>query len=100
MVTKDATQLMKPVHHRSPVIVDPEDYDLWLRAKDTPDPEIFRKLTTRIDHALKIYEVSCYVNNARHDREECIRPAKGHSLVCFRVVIIMFLDFVGKFTYS
>jgi len=83
LVTKAATPLMKPVHHRSPVIIDPEDYDLWLRPTDPPDPEIFQKLTTRTDDELKIYQVSSHVNNARHDGEECIRPAKGSQFSLF-----------------
>jgi putative SOS response-associated peptidase YedK len=83
LVTKAAIQPMKKIHHRSPVIVDAEDYDLWLRPQDPPDREIFSKLSTRSDAALKIYEVSGYVNNVRHDGPECIRPAKGSQYDMF-----------------
>ena len=83
LVTKAATPTMKPVHHRSPVILDQEDYDLWLRPKDPPDQEIFRKLSTKTDAALKIYEVSSYVNNVRNDGVKCIEPAKGSQYSMF-----------------
>ncbi|PCI34490.1 MAG: hypothetical protein COB54_01535 [Alphaproteobacteria bacterium] len=83
LVTKPAIPVMKPVHHRNPVILDQEDYDLWLRPADPPDPDIFRRLTTRTDAALNIHQVSGFVNNARHDGPECIRPAKGSQFSLF-----------------
>ncbi len=83
LVTKAATPTMKPIHYRSPVIVDEDDYDLWLRPMDPPDPEFFRMLATKTDAALKIHEVSGYVNNVRHDSAECINPTKGNQYSMF-----------------
>ncbi len=83
LITKDATPAMKPVHHRSPVIVDAEDYDLWLRPKDPPDKDIFKKLSIKTDAELRIYEVSGYVNNVRNDGTECINPARGSQYNMF-----------------
>jgi len=83
LITKAAIPAMKPVHHRSPVILDPEDYDLWLRPADPPDMNIFQKLATRTDRQLKIFPVSDFVNNARHDGPECIRSAKGSQFSLF-----------------
>lgn len=83
LITKPAAPLMKPVHHRSPIIIDPADYDLWLRPQDPPDADIFRKLTVRTETELKIYEVSGRVNNVRYDDEECIEPARGSRYSLF-----------------
>ncbi len=83
LVTKPATPEMKKIHHRSPVIVAPEDYDLWMRPSDPPDQHIFSKLSTDLDRQLEMYEVSPYVNNARHDDEGCIRPATADQLRLF-----------------
>lgn len=83
LVTKAATSSMKKIHHRSPVILDMEDYDLWLRPQDPPDREIFRKLSTKTDAELQIYQVSDYVNNIRHDGPECIRLARGSQYSMF-----------------
>jgi len=83
LVTKPATASMKPVHHRSPVIIDPTDYDLWLRPADPPDPDIFAKLSTTVDDGLRLYPVSGYVNNVRHDGPKCIEPARGSQFDLF-----------------
>lgn len=83
LVTKDASTQMKPVHHRSPVIVDPEDYDLWLRPADPPDAKIFAKLSTRTDNQLRLHPVSGYVNNVRHNGAQCIEAARGSQFDLF-----------------
>lgn len=83
LVTKAATPLMKPVHHRSPVILDPADYDRWLRPADPPDRRVFDDLATETESALRLYEVSAFVNNARHDSAACIEPARGSQFSLF-----------------
>lgn len=83
LITKPATQAMKKIHHRSPVIVAPDDYDMWLRPSDPPDRDIFTKLSTKLDERLEMYEVSPYVNSARHDGEQCIKPASADQFRLF-----------------
>ena len=75
LVTKPANGAVKKIHHRSPVIIEPQDYDLWLTPSDPPDRDIFSKLSTEIDQKLEMYEVSPYINSARNDGEQCIKPA-------------------------
>ncbi len=83
LITKDATPEMKKIHHRSPVIVAPEDYDMWMRPCDPPDRDIFSKLSTSLDSELEMYEVSPYVNSARNDGEQCIKPASEDQFKLF-----------------
>lgn len=83
LITKVATPEMKIIHHRSPVIVAEEDYDLWLRPQDPPDRDIFTKLSTRLDRELEMYEVSPFVNSARNDGENCIKPASADQFRLF-----------------
>ena len=83
LVTKPANGIVKKIHHRSPVIISPEDYDLWLRPADPPDRDIFSKLNTDIDQKLEMYEVSPYVNSARNDGEQCIKPATKDQFKLF-----------------
>ncbi|MBL4601229.1 MAG: SOS response-associated peptidase [Emcibacteraceae bacterium] len=83
LVTKPANGSVKKIHHRSPVIIAPEDYDLWLRPADPPDPKIFQKLSCEIDEKLEIYEVSPFVNNVRNDNETCIKPATTDQFKLF-----------------
>lgn len=75
LITKPAVGAMKKVHHRSPVIIDPEDYDYWLRPEDPPDRNIFSKLSTETEQKLEIYEVIPFVNNVRNDSDQCIKAA-------------------------
>jgi putative SOS response-associated peptidase YedK len=64
---RDATPgLMKPIHHRMPVILNPDDYFLWL---DSTRPDL-PKLTS----FLKAYPASSLVNNPRNDTSLCIQP--------------------------
>lgn len=83
IITKPSRGRMKKLHHRSPLIVAPEDYDKWLRPSDPPDEAIFDNLSTKIDQKLEIYEVSPYVNNVRHDGDQCIKPATTDQFKLF-----------------
>lgn len=83
LITKSATPEMKKIHHRSPVIVSPKDYDRWMRPADPPNREIFSELSTELDGALQMYEVSPYVNSARHDGKQCIEPASEDQFRLF-----------------
>lgn len=83
LVTKPANGAVKKIHHRSPVIISPEDHDMWLRPSDPPDRDIFSKLSTEIDQKLELYEVSPYVNSARNDGEQCIKPARADQFKLF-----------------
>lgn len=76
IITTDANQLMAPVHDRMPVILSPDDFDLWL------DPEF-----QTIDHlqgllkpfaasAMRAVPVSTYVSNVRNQGPECVAPVK------------------------
>jgi len=83
LVTKPACGAVKKIHHRSPVIIEPQDHNLWLRPNDPPDRNIFDKLSSDIDLKLEVYEVNSYVNSARNDSEECIKPSSKDQFRLF-----------------
>lgn len=83
IVTKAAKGPLKKIHSRAPIILTPEDYDLWLRPADPPDRGIFTQLSTTLDEKLQVYEVGPYVNNVRHDGEDCLRPAERDQFSLF-----------------
>ncbi len=74
ILTKKSTGYLSHIHSRSPVIIHPSDYDLWLRAQDPPDRDIFKKLNKDLDHDLMSHQVSSFVSNARNDGAVCIEP--------------------------
>jgi putative SOS response-associated peptidase YedK len=72
IVTTAANDLLKSIHDRMPVILQPEDYEQWL------DPQI--QETDRLQHLLYPdedssfirYPVSTKVNRPQNDSPECI----------------------------
>ena len=73
ILTTTPNELMAPIHNRMPVIVEPEDFDLWLHPE--PDPEQgLHLLRPYPAEKMVAYPVSTLVNNPRHDNPECIQP--------------------------
>jgi putative SOS response-associated peptidase YedK len=71
IITTDANDKLRPIHHRMPAILDPGDYAAWL------DPELGAEETSRLlrphgPETMAFYRVGTRVNNARHDDPECI----------------------------
>ena len=67
IVTAEANELLAPIHDRMPVILSPDEYDLWLDPEI--DAEALRQLLDPHPAAdFEIYPVSTDVNNARTER--------------------------------
>lgn len=74
VLTTRANARVRPYHPRMPVILDPEDYALWLdRAVEDPEP-LCARLRPCPEDALIAYPVSAVVNDPRHDAPECVAP--------------------------
>jgi len=75
IITTDANDLMKEIHHRMPVILHPEDYAMWL------DPDFDEKdpLTTLLKpypaDAMQAYAVSRRVNKPSNNETSVLEPA-------------------------
>jgi putative SOS response-associated peptidase YedK len=73
ILTTTPNELMADIHNRMPVIVEPEDYDLWLNPE--PDPEQgLHLLRPYPAEKMTAYPVSTIVNNPRNETPECIQP--------------------------
>ena len=75
IVTTEANEIMAPIHHRMPVILSPDDYDLWLNPEVTDVVKIKALMKPLCADLLTVHEVSLLVNNPRNNSEECILPA-------------------------
>jgi putative SOS response-associated peptidase YedK len=74
ILTTEPNALLRSFHDRMPVILKPEDYDLWLDPT-VQKPELLQPLLCPYDAELmSSYPVSLEVNNPRHDRPDCIEP--------------------------
>lgn len=74
ILTTDANDLIRPLHDRMPVILDPRDFDLWL------DPaldvrERLQPLLAPFDpEQMETFPVSRAVNSPANDVADCIAP--------------------------
>lgn len=72
ILTTEANDLLRPIHDRMPVILDPKDYDLWLDPA-VQNTELLQQLLRPYQpEAMTSYAVSTKVNNPTNNTPECI----------------------------
>ncbi len=74
ILTCDANPTMAAIHHRMPVVVDPADWDRWLRPGPLDHDDHERLLAPPPDDLLEFDEVSTSVNRPVNDTAEVIAP--------------------------
>lgn len=72
ILTTAATELMQPIHERMPVIIPQNDYSTWLDKSDQGD-QAFELLEDQSYSLMATTPISDWVNNPRHDDEQCLR---------------------------
>jgi putative SOS response-associated peptidase YedK len=75
ILTTEPNDLLRPIHERMPVIVEPADFDRWLdpeRAGTDVGAGILRPLAAE---ALAARPVGPAVNNAQNEGAACLEPA-------------------------
>lgn len=73
IVTTAANDLLRPLHDRMPVILDPKDYGPWLDT-DVAAAEAARRLVPYAGAELAVTPVSTRVNSPKNDDPACIAP--------------------------
>jgi putative SOS response-associated peptidase YedK len=74
LLTTTANELMSPIHDRMPVILEPQQFDLWLDPA-LQDVELLRDfLRPYPSDRMVAYPVPPLVNNARNDDPQCVLP--------------------------
>ena len=74
IITTGANELMEPIHHRMPVILQEKSIEVWLDAEIT-EPNILNPLLRPYESdEMEAYPVSTVVNNPRNDGPECVQP--------------------------
>jgi putative SOS response-associated peptidase YedK len=74
IVTTQANRAMAQVHHRAPVIVPPEAFDLWLDCRNVDENTATALLGPAPDGSMEVYEVSPAVNKVTNDAPELVEP--------------------------
>src|SRR5690242_14951566 len=75
ILTTSANSLLRGIHHRMPVILRREDFDLWLDPWITNPSRVATLLKPFDERLMKATTVSTLVNNAQNDSPECMQPA-------------------------
>ena len=72
IIVTDGNSLMKPIHNRMPVILDPDTWDHWLTAEDTAIPMAL--LQSYPAKKMAAYKVSTRVNSPKNNDAAVIEP--------------------------
>jgi putative SOS response-associated peptidase YedK len=75
LLTTEANLSVRPIHHRMPVLLEPQDHDLWLDPHETDAASVLGLLVPASPDRLEAIQVSTLVNNPRNDEPACIEPA-------------------------
>ncbi len=74
LLTTQPNDLLRQVHNRMPVILQPRDYDLWLDP-EVQKPELLQPLLLPYPpEEMDAYPISRYVNSPDNDTPKCIEP--------------------------
>jgi putative SOS response-associated peptidase YedK len=74
ILTTDASPLLRPIHHRMPVILPPAAWSLWLDPKVHDREFAIALLTPVSDAELAAWEVARSVNNPRNEGPDLAEP--------------------------
>lgn len=73
LLTTEANQLMYPIHNRMPVILAPQDYELWLDVNVQKSELLLKLLRPFLAEEMTAYPVGLQVNKPSNDSLECIQ---------------------------
>jgi putative SOS response-associated peptidase YedK len=74
ILTTAASDFVRPIHHRMPVILAPEQYAGWLGEVSASQLELSKMVVPEKDGNLVVYPVSKRVNTPANDDPGCIEP--------------------------
>jgi putative SOS response-associated peptidase YedK len=76
IVTTRANLQLSPLHHRMPVILPPEAFDLWLDHRMADADEAAALIAPAPEDLLEVYPVGDAVNRAANDSAVLIDPVE------------------------
>ena len=76
IITTEPNALMEGIHDRMPVILSPDDYELWLEPDFHGQGKLLDMLKPYPAEDMEAYPVSTVVNNPRNEVKECIQAVR------------------------
>jgi putative SOS response-associated peptidase YedK len=77
ILTTHANDLMRPIHHRMPVILETGAYASWLDPLQADPAKVLPLLGLYTAEQMTAFPVSRCVNDPRHDDPKCLEPLGG-----------------------
>lgn len=77
LLTTEANELLAPYHDRMPVILRPEDYEMWLDSDVHERGPLMQLLRPYAHAGMSANEVSTLVNSPSNDDPRCVNPIPG-----------------------
>jgi putative SOS response-associated peptidase YedK len=74
LLTTTPNELIRPLHNRMPVILHPNDYELWLDLEMQDPDALLPLLVSYPSEKMDAYPVSRFVNSPKNDGPSCIEP--------------------------
>ncbi len=74
ILTTQPNDMVRPIHNRMPVILEPADYGVWLQSDGSNQDELQHLLRPAPEEMLEAYPISTYVNRPQNEGPECIAP--------------------------
>jgi len=75
VITTEPNELMRPIHHRMPVMLRPEHFDLWLDPRIEEPARLAPALQVAPAAAMSAVAVNSRVNHVDCDQPDCLEPA-------------------------
>jgi putative SOS response-associated peptidase YedK len=79
VITTEPNELMRPIHHRMPAMLTPEQCDLWLDPAEQAPARLAPLLALPPAGRMTAFRVSPRVNHVAHDDERCVAPAAASA---------------------
>jgi putative SOS response-associated peptidase YedK len=79
ILTTRPNEQVRPLHNRMPVILAPEDYDVWLNSDGQHRDELQHLLQPAPEELLDAYPISTYVNRPQNEGPRCIEPLEDEE---------------------
>jgi putative SOS response-associated peptidase YedK len=81
LITTTANEVIAPFHERMPVILAPDDYDLWLAPDVHESQRLLPLLKPYPAEKMEAYPVSLAVNSPSRESPECVKPLSEQSTI-------------------
>jgi putative SOS response-associated peptidase YedK len=89
IITTEPNELVRPIHNRMPVILQPEDEEQWLDASRTPFVKAKSLLQPYPEELMDAHDVSTIVNSAKYDGPDCIQPLSDDEMPSARQLSLL-----------